>query len=166
MIERLSTRETARRLGISVATVRRKIAAGELHAVREQRPQGERWLVLFDTSVDASRYAPSDSAPRITSAHANGNTNGHHGELALALDTIADLRRRLDAAEQAQAELRQLLAREQETVRALRSGSARPTAQITSPGTSHAPTTVSAPSVPRRRPRSLLERLVAALRGP
>lgn len=112
MIERLSTKEAAHRLGISPATVRRLIAAGTLPAEREARPQGARWWVLLDTSADA----PSDSKPRVTSVQRDRDA------LAVALETIADLRRRLDVAEQAQSELRQLVAREQETVKVLQVG--------------------------------------------
>ena len=126
MIERLTTQEAAHRLGISPATVRRLIAAGTLPAEREVRPQGTRWLVLLDTSADALL----DSKPRVTSVQRDRDT------LTVALETIADLRRRLDAAEQAQAELRQLLAREQETVKLLQAGDAS-TAQSSARATSH-----------------------------
>lgn len=126
MIERLSTKEAAHRLGISPATVRRLIAAGTLPAERAARPQGARWLVLLDTSPDAS----PDLKPRVTSVQRDRNA------LVVALETIADLRRRLDTAEQAQSELRQLLAREQETVKVLQASSAS-SAQESARGTSH-----------------------------
>jgi len=100
MVERLTTRAAAARLGVSTATIRRMIQAGELRAEREVRPQGTRWIVLFDTARDASQQA---------SGRAHG-TSLEPDALRVALETIADLRRRLDAAESAQAELRQLLA--------------------------------------------------------
>lgn len=137
MIERLTTTEAAHRLGISPATVRRLIAAGTLPAEREVRPQGTRWLVLLDTSADALL----DSKPRVTSVQRDRDA------LTVTLETIADLRRRLDAAEQAQAELRQLLAREQETVKLLQTGdasSAQSSAHATSHDSAHGVNAVSA----------------------
>jgi len=100
MVERLTTRAAAARLGVSAATIRRMIQAGELHAEREVRPQGSRWYVLLDGAADTSRHA---------SERAHG-TSLEPDAWRVALETIADLRRRLDAAEQAQSELRQLLA--------------------------------------------------------
>jgi len=126
MIERLTTQEAAHRLGISPATVRRKIATGELQAEKEARPQGIRWWVL----LDSAHAVLVGSAPRVTSAH------GARESLGFALETIADLRKRLDEAERSQAELRQLLAREQETVRLLQSGSTQGSAHETTHGSS------------------------------
>ncbi len=151
MIERLTTTEAAHRFGISPATVRRLIAAGTLPAEREVRPQGTRWLVLLDTSAGASL----DSKPRVTSVQRDRDA------LAVALETIADLRRRLDAAEQAQAELRQLLAREQETVKLLQAGDAstpQSSARVTSHDSAHDVSAVSAPPAshaPPAGPRQL-----------
>jgi len=44
-VEKVSVGEAARRLGISVDTVRRRIGKGELLAHREPTPQGYRWEV-------------------------------------------------------------------------------------------------------------------------
>lgn len=152
MIERLTTQEAAHRLGISPATVRRMILAGLLTAEREERPQGSRWWVLLDASADAS----PELKPRVTSVQRDREA------LTVALGTIADLRRRLDVAEQAQAELRQLLAREQETVKLLQTGdasTAQSSARVTSHDSAHDVTRASgAPTppnvVPFRQPRS------------
>lgn len=55
-MERISTAEAARRLGISTATVKRRIATGGLRAEYEPRPGGARWWVLWvdDLAVDIS----------------------------------------------------------------------------------------------------------------
>jgi len=45
IVEKVSVGEAARRLGISVDTVRRRISKGELLAHREPTPQGYRWEV-------------------------------------------------------------------------------------------------------------------------
>jgi len=44
-VEKVSVGEAARRLGVSVDTVRRRIGKGELLAHREPTPQGYRWEV-------------------------------------------------------------------------------------------------------------------------
>jgi excisionase family DNA binding protein len=59
MVERLTVRQAGARLGVSPTTIRRMIAAGELRAEREHRPQGARWIVLLDTETDAPHHAPS-----------------------------------------------------------------------------------------------------------
>ncbi|MEI8147809.1 MAG: helix-turn-helix domain-containing protein [Actinomycetes bacterium] len=59
-MERLTTTDAARRLGVSPSTVRRRIAAGRLRAERQDRPQGVRYLVLWDPPV-ASRDGELDS---------------------------------------------------------------------------------------------------------
>ena len=132
MVERLTTRAAAARLGVSTATIRRMIQAGELRAEREVRAQGTRWIVLFDTARDASAVA---------SARAHG-TSPEPDALRVAVETIADLRRRLDAAESAQAELRQLLAG---ALRQLPAGSTVPT-----PSEPAEPPETSATRSPRR----------------
>jgi hypothetical protein len=49
--------EAAARLGVSVDTVRRRIRSGELHAQREQRPQGYRWVVALPDDPPAPEVA-------------------------------------------------------------------------------------------------------------
>ena len=58
-MERLTVRQAGARLGVSPTTIRRMIAAGELQAAREIRPQGARWIVLFGTDADAPSHAPN-----------------------------------------------------------------------------------------------------------
>ena len=52
-------REAAKQLGISVDTVRRRIRDGELHAQREIRPQGYRWLIGISEDLDTPDEAMS-----------------------------------------------------------------------------------------------------------
>ena len=47
-VERISTADAARRLGVSPTTVRRRIAHGRLSAERHLRPQGVRFVVLWE----------------------------------------------------------------------------------------------------------------------
>ena len=146
MIERLSTQEAAQRLGISPATVRRKIATGELTAEREARPQGARWWVLLDASANAS----PERMARVK------RTNHDQQAITLLMDEVADLRRRLDASENAQAELRQLLGREQERWRVLRvaeAETAQPSFQATDHETRRDVSAMSADSPPAPRVR-------------
>lgn len=149
MIERLSTLEAARRLGISVATVRRRIAVGELTAEQEVRPQGKRWVVLLDDRSDAS----PTSSPRVTRAQPSRDA------LAVALNEVAFLRQQLEVSQRGEAELRQLLGREQEANRMLRLVQAS-SAQQTAPETSQ-----PVSGVARRRALPWWERVLRALQG-
>lgn len=47
-VERITTADAARRLGVSPTTVRRRIAHGLLSAERHLRPQGVRFVVLWE----------------------------------------------------------------------------------------------------------------------
>ena len=65
-VERLTTSDAARRLGVSPSTVRRRIATGHLRAETHPRPQGVRYVVLWDlpttapgTEVDSPQHAES-----------------------------------------------------------------------------------------------------------
>ena len=72
-LERVTVREAARRLGVSVATVRRRIAAGELDAETEERPQGTRFLVLLDDDA-AEREKSRAQATRAQQGTAHDST--------------------------------------------------------------------------------------------
>lgn len=110
MIERLTTQEAARRLGVSVATVRRKIAAGELQGVQEARPQGARWYVLLplsDTDHEPS-HGTSHTAQQATEDRSEDASRDVPAlMLERAYDEVAYLRKKLD-------EVTELLAREQQ----------------------------------------------------
>ena len=62
-----SVEEAARRLGVSGATVRRRVRDGTLEGYREQRPQGEVYRVL------SSALPPDSQAPRKTEEMAEEN---------------------------------------------------------------------------------------------
>jgi len=112
VVERLTVRDAALRLGISAATVRRQIAAGELVAEQEARPQGMRWWVLLDTTMSVLPHADGVEEQALP---------GHRAAIDRALDEIAFLRRKLDEASVAQSELRRLLAMQGETLLRLQS---------------------------------------------
>ena len=109
-IERITTAEAARRLGVSLTHVRRLIAAGRLQAEAEPRPQGRRLVVLWD-------------APHDTPLHATGGHNGTSQDATVTArleDEVRWLRERLERAEEERAELRRMLNLEQQTVATLR----------------------------------------------
>ena len=68
-VERLTTSDAARRLGVSPSTVRRRIATGHLRAERDPRPQGMRYIVLLDPIA-------ATPAVELGSPHA-AETNGN-----------------------------------------------------------------------------------------
>ncbi len=112
-MERITTAEAARRLGLSMSGVRRRIKAGQLAAEWERRPQGTRLLVLWDAHTDA--HARADVGVPDANAYANG-THTDADKDAL----IAWLQRQLEESQQGQAELRRMLNLEQQTVAGLR----------------------------------------------
>ena len=59
----VSVAEAARRLGVSTATVKRRIAAGTLGAEQPQRPQGFEYRVRLTRDVPAPSSERSDSEP-------------------------------------------------------------------------------------------------------
>lgn len=122
-VERLTTTEAARRLGVSVATVRRRCAAGLLRSETEARPQGARLWVLWDGAPDAPP-TEQDAPPtrRAASAEASPTAQDAPGAASAPVPR-ADydwLRQRLEASEQAQAELRRLLLAAHQTIDSLR----------------------------------------------
>jgi hypothetical protein len=91
-MERLTTAETARRLGVSPTQVRRLAASGRLVAEQERRPQGTRLVILWDAPGDAPGTPPD--APKVATEDAT---------------LVRWLKDRLEAAEVERAELRRLL---------------------------------------------------------
>jgi hypothetical protein len=114
VIERVTTQEAAKRLGMWVATIRRHIAAGELQGESDVRPQGTRWYVMLPTDQEAPE---TDHETSHGTAHTAHQAESHATEdaprdvsalmLERADDEIQYLRKKLD-------ELTELLAREQQ----------------------------------------------------
>jgi excisionase family DNA binding protein len=96
--ERITTAEAARRLGVSVATVRRRVAAGELPGEREDRPGGARWWVLWSDGAAPTRA----HEPARDSARERGD---ERDALAIALRTIGRLERELEIAHMEKSQL-------------------------------------------------------------
>jgi hypothetical protein len=111
--DRITTAEAARRLGKSPSQVRRMVAAGRLRGEMERRPQGTRLWVLWDA---ASERAADDARTTHDASHAFSNGASPHA----ATDEVRWLRERLEASEQAQAELRRLLLAAHQTIDTLR----------------------------------------------
>jgi len=101
-VERISTAEAARRLGVSTQTVRRRIAAGTLRAERQKRPQGPYFTVLWDESEPVA-------APPA----------GAGAELAGLRAEVERLRIEVERRNEAEHELRVLLLRSSEAVERL-----------------------------------------------
>jgi len=81
-LEPISTSEAAQRLGVTATTVRRMIAAGRLQAIQEERPQGARFRVLWES------HAAETQLPRPQSARSERPV----------LDELTYLRTRIEAA--------------------------------------------------------------------
>src|SRR5262249_15269330 len=56
-MERISTTEAGRRLGVSPTQIRRLVAAGKLRSETQHRPQGTRLVVLWDAPDVATEDA-------------------------------------------------------------------------------------------------------------
>ncbi len=66
--------EAARRLGVSVDTVERKLKRGELSGQKDSRPRGWRWLIEIQEDVaDTSAPATAAHDPAFASAEASAN---------------------------------------------------------------------------------------------
>ncbi len=63
----LSVHEAAERLGVSEATIRRRIRRGELHAIKHPLPSGYEWRVVLGNHpavmLDESAVTPDDQPP-------------------------------------------------------------------------------------------------------
>jgi hypothetical protein len=116
----VSVPEAARQLGISERAVRFRISSGALAATRT----GQGWQVTLPAAEVSGSAVVEGGSPAATEAVGGNGAVGHGGSeggsaeagavgataLDLALAEIADLRARLDAHQQAEAELRRLLA--------------------------------------------------------
>ena len=72
----VSIQEAARRLDASESTIRRKIKAGELHAIQEETIQGYRWLVEVsdDQVLTADDHLATNGDQVLTSDDQLGTT--------------------------------------------------------------------------------------------
>ena len=148
-MERITTAEAARRLGVSQTQVRRLVAAGKLIAESEERPHGRRIVVLWDATQDEPttiHVATHVATPDATL-------------LARVQDEVRWLRDRLERAEEERAELRRMLNLEQQTVASLRlqlaparNGHAPHDATETPPATPPDTPAAHVPRTPRRAP--------------
>lgn len=89
--------QAAKRLGVSVDTIRRRVRSGELEAHKESTPQGFRWLVVL----------PSDAGARAARA---ADVTGVAGEADVLREMVGLLREQLDARTREVQELHTLLA--------------------------------------------------------
>jgi hypothetical protein len=109
--QRVSVAEAARRLGLSVATVRRRIRTGELEAETVIRPQGTAFMVRLplDASAGDSDAYDRDQQPRVVTP---GQASGQDAMVSLIQATISTILGPLVAelAEQRQANERQAAA--------------------------------------------------------
>ena len=154
-VERITTAEAARRLGISPSGVRRRIAAGTLTAEVEERPQGSRLVVLWSVPnvADAPEEANSHADVGQHDANQDANTRtSTDGQLVDKDALIRCLQDRLEQAEQAQAELRRMLNLEQPTVATLRLQLAVPRAPDAPVDANRTPTSTPTHTPAPRRP--------------
>jgi len=105
----LTVAEASRILGLSAATVKRRLVSGELTGRKEARPQGTRWMVEIDT-------ARINGSPQLIDSSANGDR-----ALTTMADRIESLETQLTAKDQQINQLHHLLAQT-----ALKEAPARP----------------------------------------
>ena len=109
--------EAARRLGVSVATIRRRLHSGELQGFQEPTSQGFKWLLEVPelTTVGTPRKSHSQTNSEGVSDGASDLGDGMsgvsttEGEVAALKETIAILREELEARRRDVQELHVLL---------------------------------------------------------
>src|SRR4051812_12475242 len=121
----VSIADAAAQLGVSVHAVRRMVRSGRLASTRVARPQGWVVRVLLEGHHVAPPSAPGSALPPPRSARSQVAPPGARSEGAATQHVLSpprdelvdvlkaqvtDLQRRLDWSEQAQSELRRLLA--------------------------------------------------------
>jgi len=102
--------EAARRLGVSVATIRRRLHSGELRGFQEPTSQGFKWLVEVPELTTVG--TPNKSHTQTDSAGApdlNDGVSSTNGEVAALKETIVILREELEARRREVQELHVLL---------------------------------------------------------
>jgi excisionase family DNA binding protein len=108
--------EAAQRLGISAATVKRKLRRGELQGYQEPRPQGFTWLVDFtEVQASCSRGALTGEGTHTSTETMKGSTAEVHRleELVSLLRTELEATRQ-ELHQQLEAKDKQLEARARE----------------------------------------------------
>ena len=110
-MERLSIGEAALRLGVSDATVRRRIKRGELGAEKEATPQGYEWRVLLPLTAEPPPTIESRHPPSMTEAEAL------RGTIALLERELAQRNQEIERRGEEIERLLHLIGREQELVR-------------------------------------------------
>ena len=92
MPEIVGLEEAAKRLNISIGTVRRKLKTGELVGYQKPRPQGYAWEIeLPDGTVDHPTNDPTSTLPE--------GSNDMVGEMAALRELVAAQKRQLESYE-------------------------------------------------------------------
>jgi hypothetical protein len=109
--------EAARRLGVSVATIRRRVHSGELQGFQEPTSQGFKWLVevpeptTVGTPSKSNNQTSSEGISDSVSDLGDGmsGSSAANGEVAALKGTIEILREELEARRREVQELHVLL---------------------------------------------------------
>jgi hypothetical protein len=109
--------EAARRLGVSVATIRRRLHSGELQGSQEPTSQGFKWLVEVSELATAGTASKSNSQTDSKGVSDSVSDLGGgmssvstaNGEVGALKETIAILREELEARRREVQELHVLL---------------------------------------------------------
>lgn len=158
-MEHITTREAARRLGISQTQVRRLVRNGSLPSIVETRPRGSRILVAWNGHAPAHASATPPDTPEDVSTDAAGDASPRADDVERLHNEVASLRQQVERGEEERAELRRMLNLEQQMVGMLR-------AQLPAPRTQDEPvrTHRTPHGTPRRqRPSPWQPRVLAAL---
>lgn len=113
--QRLTIAEAAEQLDVSEITVRRRLKAGTLNGEQEETAQGYRWIVILETSDtnDEDGDSGTDHEPDQTTVHEQITTA--HALVTSLEDQIGFLRRELEVRNTELAEMRQLMAMQQQS---------------------------------------------------
>ena len=100
-MESVTMAEAAKRLGVSVDTIRRKLRRGELQGCQQPRPQGFVWVVELPEESDNHGTTPAE-----TVADTPASYPGSKGEICRLEETVAVLQAQV-VAQQKQMEAQQ-----------------------------------------------------------
>ena len=96
-MEPMTMAEAAQRMGVSVATVKRRVRRGELKGHQEPRPQGFTWMVEVPEAHEKSSTRTSTGGSIRTST---GTVDGSSAEVRRLEDMLAFLQNELEATRQ------------------------------------------------------------------